>query len=367
MTVSAAVALHNSRALWYLTRGSGIVAMVLLTVGVVLGVVTTLRVHAPGWPRFLLSELHRNVSFLVLAVLVVHIATAVLDTFAPIGVLDAVVALHSSYRPFWLGLGAAAFDLVLVVLVTSIVRVTVGYRRWRALHWAVYPAWAAAVVHGLGTGSDTKTAWVLLITVLCVLAVVASLTWRLASGWPEHRPVRLAAGALTAVVLILVISWARTGPLRAGWARAAGTPASLLSRSSQSSSRSGSSAASPRIAAGVDRPFSGTLRGQLTQASTGNGQVRVTLDLTVGGGVPGRLLIVIDGEPAAGGGVVETASRVSFLPEGSASRLSGTLTSLNGDQLSAQLSDGQKSVALQISVSISNSGGVAGSLNGAPA
>lgn len=108
MVVSAAATLHGSRVLWYLTRGSGIVAMVLLTVGVVLGVVTTLRVSAPGWPRFLLAELHRNLSYLVLGVLVVHIATAVLDTFAPIGLLDAVLPLHSSYRPFWLGLGAVA-------------------------------------------------------------------------------------------------------------------------------------------------------------------------------------------------------------------------------------------------------------------
>ena len=102
-------------------------------------------------------------------------------------------------------------------------------------HWAVYPAWAAAVVHGLGTGSDTQTPWVLLITILCVLAVLATLAWRLASGWPQHQPVRLAAGVLTAVALLLVVGWARTGPLRAGWARAAGTPASLLSTGSGSS------------------------------------------------------------------------------------------------------------------------------------
>jgi methionine sulfoxide reductase heme-binding subunit len=366
VVVSAAATLHGSRALWYLTRGSGIVAMVLLTIGVVLGVVTTLRVTAPGWPRFLLAELHRNVSFLVLAVLVVHIAAAVLDTFAPIGLLDAVVPLHSSYRPFWLGLGAVAFDLVLVAIISSVVRASVGYKRWRALHWTVYPAWAAAVVHGLGTGSDTQTSWVLLITVLCVLAVIAALAWRLASGWPEHQPVRLAAGGLTVVALILVASWTRSGPLRTGWARAAGTPAALLGSAPQSSAQSSSGGGQPPAAA-TDRPFSGSVSGRLTQAPADNGQVRVTLDLTVGGGVPGHLVIVIDGVPAAGGGVEETASRVNFLPQGAATRLTGTLTALDGNQLSARLSDGQRSVTIRMSVSISDSGAVTGSLDGAPA
>ena len=88
------------------------------------------------------------------AFLVVHIATSILDGFAPIGLLDAVVPLHSAYRPIWLGLGAVAFDLMLAVTITSLVKRRIGYRTWRAVHWLAYLSWPVAVVHSFGTGSD---------------------------------------------------------------------------------------------------------------------------------------------------------------------------------------------------------------------
>ena len=375
MIVSAAATLHGSRALWYLTRGSGVVAIVLLSLGVVLGIVTSTRLHAPGWPRFLLAELHRNISYVVVGVLLVHIVTAVLDTFAPIGWLDAFVPLHSSYRPVWLGLGAVAFDLFLVVLITSLLRVTLGYARWRALHWAVYPAWAAAVVHGLGTGSDTKTSWVLLVTVLCVLGVLAALVWRLASGWPGYRRLRIGLGVTAAVGTLLLAGWVRTGPLQAGWARAAGTPPSLLASShtaagggsgGSGSGKTGNAGSATSSTPALDRPFSDSLRGRLTQAALGTGQVRVTLPLTATGGVPGQLVIVIDGQPAAGGGVAETASRVTFTPTGSSTRLTGQLSSLDGDRLTARVSSATRAVSLDITLTIGGSGAVTGSLAGSP-
>src|SRR6185437_1667927 len=194
MTIAAAHSAHASKLLWYLTRGSGLVCLVLLTASVVLGNATTARISAPRWPRFLIAALHRNVSLFVMVVLVFHIAVAVLDSYAPIGWLDALIPLKSSYRP--LGLGALSLDLLLAVIVTSLLRERLGYRRWRAVHWAAYASWLSAVFHGLGTGSDTKTPWVLVLTVVCVLAVVAALALRLVVGWPGHRRLRLSAAGL---------------------------------------------------------------------------------------------------------------------------------------------------------------------------
>ena len=108
-------------AYWYLARGTGAVALVLLTVSVVLGILGSLRfAPAPRWPRFAIDTLHRDVSLLVLVLLVVHIITSVLDSFAPIRLIDAVIPFVASYRPLWLGLGALSFDLLIALVVTSL-------------------------------------------------------------------------------------------------------------------------------------------------------------------------------------------------------------------------------------------------------
>src|SRR5690348_10180995 len=102
---------------WYLTRSTGAVALVLLTVAVVLGVLDVRRVSTPRWPRFVVDSLHRNASLLAMAFLAVHVLTSVLDSFAPISLLDAFVPFAGSYRPFWLGLGAVALDLLVAVTI----------------------------------------------------------------------------------------------------------------------------------------------------------------------------------------------------------------------------------------------------------
>ena len=124
-------------------------------------------------------------SALACAVVVVHIATTLAEGFVPIYIQDAVLPFGSAYRPLWLGLGAASFDLMLVLIVTSLVRTRISYRAWRALHWTAYLCWPAAVVHGLGTGTDTPVRWVLLLTVACVAVIAGLLGWRLAYAWPR--------------------------------------------------------------------------------------------------------------------------------------------------------------------------------------
>ena len=107
----------NAKTFWYLTRGTGIVALLLLTASVALGVLTTSRWRTPRWPRFALSAVHRNLTLLTLVFIVVHVVTTVLDGYAPIRLVDAVVPFVSAYRPVWLGLGAVAFDLLLALVV----------------------------------------------------------------------------------------------------------------------------------------------------------------------------------------------------------------------------------------------------------
>jgi methionine sulfoxide reductase heme-binding subunit len=220
-------------AYWYLTRSTGAVSLVLLTLSVALGVAGVSRFSSPRWPRFVVDALHRNVSLLAIAFLLVHILTAVLDSFAPISLTDAIVPFGGSYRPFWLGLGAVAFDLLLAVALTSMVRRRLGYGAWRATHWLAYACWPIALLHGLGTGSDVKSTWLLALNIACLGIVALAVGVRAITGWPAHARVRGAALGVTAVFALFLVLWMPGGPLGHGWASRSGTPTSLLAGSSK--------------------------------------------------------------------------------------------------------------------------------------
>jgi DMSO/TMAO reductase YedYZ heme-binding membrane subunit len=226
MTVSLASVGPSSY--WYLTRSTGAVSLILLTLSVALGVAGVRRWSSPRWPRFVLDSLHRNVSLLAVAFLLAHILTAVLDSFAPISLTDAIIPFGGSYRPFWLGLGAIAFDLLLAVAATSMVRRRLGYDSWRAIHWLAYACWPVALLHGLGTGSDVKSAWLLALNIVCLGVVALAVGVRAIAGWPDRARVRSAALGATAVFVLFLVLWLPGGPLGEGWARRSGTPTPLL-------------------------------------------------------------------------------------------------------------------------------------------
>ena len=216
------------KTLWYLTRSSGAVALVLLTVSVVIGIAAVGRLRTGRWPRFAIDGMHRSSSLLAVVFLLIHIATSVLDSFAPISLADAVIPFAGAYRPLWLGLGAVSFDLLMAVLITSLVRHRLGHKSWRAVHWLAYAAWPVAFLHGLGSGSDARQAWMLALDVACLVAVLASILARVSIGWPARRRLRLGALGCAAVFLLGLLVWVPIGPLAPRWASRAGTPASLL-------------------------------------------------------------------------------------------------------------------------------------------
>ncbi len=226
--MSLPLAASGSSLYWYLTRSTGAVALVLLTFAIALGVADVRRWSTPRWPRFVVDSLHRNVSLLAFSFLVLHILTSVLDSFAPISLVDSVIPFAGSYRPFWLGLGAISFDLILAVIATSLLRQRMGYGSWRAIHWLTYASWPIALLHGLGTGSDVKFTWLLALSVLCLLLVVAAVLARVVAGWPENLRIRGAALGGTGVFSLFLVLWLPHGPLGSEWARRSGTPSALL-------------------------------------------------------------------------------------------------------------------------------------------
>lgn len=184
--------------LWYLARGTGVVSLALLTATVLLGLTSVTRWRSARWPRFVTVSLHRNISLLSVVFLVVHIGSSVLDTYTKISLADAFIPFVGSYRPFWLGLGALAFDLILALIVTSLIRVRLGLRTWRSVHWLAYAAWPVAVLHGLGTGTDASQRWMQLFTLTCIglvgLAGLRRLVVEDADVAPVAVPARERAG-----------------------------------------------------------------------------------------------------------------------------------------------------------------------------
>jgi hypothetical protein len=225
MTGTAALAAAGPSPLWYATRAGGTVALLLLTATVVLGIAAGGRYAPKRVARFEIGALHRNLSLLTLAFLALHIATAIADTFVHLTWLDALVPFVSAYRPLWLGLGTLAFDLLLAVLLTSAVRLRIGPRLWKAVHWLAYASWPLALFHGAGTGTDTRLSLQLVLTGGCLAVVVVAVWWRLYRAGPGHRAGRVWAALSAAAVPAILAAFLASGPLRAGWAHRADGPA----------------------------------------------------------------------------------------------------------------------------------------------
>lgn len=177
-----------SHALWYTSRATGLVSLLGLTMTMVLGLLGAGRAASPAWPRFVIAALHRNTSLLLVAFLALHIATAIVDPYAGIRWIDAVLPFTGSYKTLALGLGAVAFDLLIALIVTSLLRTRLGLRTWRAIHFTAYACWPVAVVHGyLIGGTDRHLIWVLGLDVLCILAVLVAVGWRVGASHPDSE------------------------------------------------------------------------------------------------------------------------------------------------------------------------------------
>jgi sulfoxide reductase heme-binding subunit YedZ len=184
-----------SQWLWFVSRGSGLVLLVLFSVVVVLGVATRMGAAPLGWKKFTAGELHRTFSLFGIALVILHVATAIADPYVSIGWWATVLPFVSHYRTAALGAGAFAVDLAIAVVVTSLLREKLGYRAWKAVHWLAYLAWPVAFAHALTAGNDLGVAWVAgtiwasgVMVATAVLARVLSLVRRAPGRPPMPLP-----------------------------------------------------------------------------------------------------------------------------------------------------------------------------------
>lgn len=173
-------------AMWDLGRGTGVVALAMFTLSLVLGVIARSGRRVPGLGRFGISDLHRTAALTGTGLIVVHVTSLLLDPFAQLRVVDLVLPFLAAYRPLWLGLGTLAVDLLVVVTAASLLRARIGPRLFRAVHWATYVLWPMALLHALKAGTNAGTLWFRGLAVVCVAAVLVAVGWRLAPSFAER-------------------------------------------------------------------------------------------------------------------------------------------------------------------------------------
>jgi methionine sulfoxide reductase heme-binding subunit len=178
-------------ALWALGRGTGIVALGFLTVSVTLGIGTRSGRPMFNLPRFAVADVHRFASLAGTVLVFLHVALLLGDPYAQLRVVDAVLPFLGADNPLWLGFGTVAFDLLVAVALTGILRNGIGFRAFRAVHWAAYGLWPVALAHALGTGSDTGRWWFLTFATACALATATAVMWRLQPAFVEYQRVRI--------------------------------------------------------------------------------------------------------------------------------------------------------------------------------
>lgn len=163
--------------LWFLSRAAGLVAAVLLSATMILGLLTAGRAAPIAAPAFVRAALHRSLSLIMVVAVTVHVITAITETYVDIGWLSLLLPFTSGYERLWVGLGTIAVDLMVIIVATSLLRERISARSWRLVHWSAYAMWPIAILHGITTSTnDNLAVWT--VSLVCFVAVAAAAVWR---------------------------------------------------------------------------------------------------------------------------------------------------------------------------------------------
>jgi sulfoxide reductase heme-binding subunit YedZ len=192
---------------WYAARAAGVAAYLLLTVVVTLGMTMASGRKLQRWPKFALEDVHRFGGLLVGSFVTIHVVTIAMDAYLPFSLASIVVPFVASYRTLYTALGIVAAELLLALAITNRYRDRLPYRFWRRAHYLNFAVWGGATVHGLGSGTDRSTPWLLALFTASVAVVLGVAVWRATRA----RPV--IAGSVAAAGVVAVVL-AAAGPLR---------------------------------------------------------------------------------------------------------------------------------------------------------
>lgn len=192
---------------WLVSRASGIVALVLISLSVLMGLAMAARLVRPAHKRSVV-RLHEYVAVFSLVAIAVHGLALLGDTWLKPGLAGITVPFALGYRPLWTGLGIVGGYLALLLGPSFYLRRHIGARTWRKLHRATTVAWVLSAAHALGAGSDSGTLWLRAVVLLPAIPIAYMLTARVLAGLrpplppahtrrthpPVHRPIQRQRG-----------------------------------------------------------------------------------------------------------------------------------------------------------------------------
>ena len=310
---------------WDIARAGGFTAYLLLTLSVAIGLALTMHWQSGNWPRIINSELHNFITLLSLVFTGIHVLAVWIDPFTRFGWSEVFIPLASHYRPLWMAFGIVALYLGLAIGISTWIRPLIGYSWWRRLHVLTLLSYILVTIHGLATGSDTRTWWGAGIYTASIILVGVLLWIRLiepANKQSRAHPV-FAVGILLAVLALTL--WTVLGPLQPGW-NAYANNGNGSGGASTISSQAQAAQAAPTTPAQQARqgtlfapPFTAPVQGTLTQKEPDtNGNVTLHLDMTTSQGTPAQVHVTLQGQSVSGGGnddrggISITASQVTL-------------------------------------------------------
>ena len=172
---------------WYAARAGGMLAYLLLTASVAVGLLMSGRARLQRWPRFALEDVHRFLGILAGTFIVVHGGSLLLDHVVPFSLGRLLVPGAAAYRPVWVAFGVVAAELLAALALTNHYRKSLPNGLWRRLHMLNLAVWALALVHGLTAGTDASTTWALVLYAGSAWLVLALLVHRISLHWNPLR------------------------------------------------------------------------------------------------------------------------------------------------------------------------------------
>jgi len=354
---------------WDVARAGGFTAFGLLTLSVAIGLALTLHLQSPRWPRIINSELHNFLSLLALIFTGVHILAVWIDPFTNFGWNEVFIPFVSHYRPLWMALGIVAFYIGIAIGISTWLRPHIGYNWWRRLHVFTLLLYGLVVVHGIATGSDTRTLWGAAIYAISVLLVGTLLWIRLSkpvSAKSRAHPV-LAIAVVVAVAFGTI--WAMVGPFQPGWnAVANGGNGS----GSGSTSSKALAAPSQQQQSTFPQSFIGNLQGRFTRnGPDANDNITMQFNLSINNGPPGNIQVILQGQSGGGddGGFSITSSSITLSSSAGQQLYQGTLSNVSGERrwymtalLTGTGSNSGHQLQVQIMVRLYSSGQASGAI-----
>jgi sulfoxide reductase heme-binding subunit YedZ len=159
---------------WLASRASGVVALGLVTISVLLGLTMAGKLsRKPGAGR-VLSAIHEQTAMTGLVAIAVHGLTLLGDPWLNPGPAGIAIPFTIAYKTFWVGLGITGGYLAALLGLSFYVRRRIGPRLWRRAHKATILVYALGVAHTLGAGTDASSPW-LFWPVVASIPVVAGL------------------------------------------------------------------------------------------------------------------------------------------------------------------------------------------------